>query len=69
MSWFLTLLSIAGTILVTKQDRRGFYLWSVANLGWLVVDVKAELYSQAFLFSVYLMLSIWGLITWKTKNA
>lgn len=67
MTWLLTALSIIGTILNVKQDRRGFYLWGLANIGWVVVDANAHLYAQSALFACYFALSVWGLISWEPK--
>lgn len=69
ITWPLTVLSISGTILNIKQDRRGFILWSVANLGWFIVDINIHQYAQAALFACYLVLSLWGLVSWAPKAA
>lgn len=45
LSWALTALSLAGTVLVTKRRAEGFMFWCVSNVGWIIVDYRAGLYS------------------------
>lgn len=65
MTWILTALSIAGVILNVKRDRRGFLLWMITNIAWVIVDFCHGLYAQAFLFVVYFFLALWGWLAWK----
>ena len=62
--WLLVALSLIGTFLVTKRHASGFIFWIVANIGWVVIDYRAGLYSQAALFGAYLALAIYGLYEW-----
>ncbi len=39
-------------------------IWIVTNSVWLIIDYQAGLYAQAFLFGVYILLAIWGLLHW-----
>ena len=61
----LTALSLVGTVLVTKQDRRGFIVWVIANAGWTVIDYQAGQFAQSLMFAVYLGLAVWGYVRWK----
>jgi nicotinamide riboside transporter PnuC len=61
----LTTLSLLGTVLVTKQDRRGFIVWIIANIGWSIIDYQAAQYAQAVMFAVYLGLAVWGYVRWQ----
>ncbi len=61
----LTIISLLGTVLITKQEKRGFILWAIANTGWIVVDYQAGVYAQAFLFAVNLVLAVWGYVRWQ----
>ncbi len=65
MSWLLVCLSIAGVVLNVRRDRRGFLLWMIANIGWMIIDFMQGLYAQAFLFCIYFVLSFWGWTSWK----
>lgn len=64
LPWALTALSLAGTALVTKRRAEGFILWCVSNIGWIVIDYRAGLNSQAVLFIAYLALSVYGIWEW-----
>lgn len=67
-SWLLVALSLLGNIFVIKKNVLGQWLWAVSNVGWIAFDLSIGAYSQAFLFTVYLGLCIWGIYSW-TKEA
>lgn len=68
LSWVLVILSLAGNVFVIKKNVTGQWLWAISNVGWITFDLYIGAYSQAFLFSVYLCLCVWGIITW-TREA
>ena len=68
ITWVLAILSLWGVILNIKKDKRCFYLWTVANIGWIFIDIKANLYAQAALFVVYTFLSIYGFYVWTKEE-
>ncbi len=39
-------------------------LWLLTNSAWMLIDIRARLFSQAFLFLVYVGLSVWGIVRW-----
>jgi len=63
--WFFTILSIAGVILNIQKKRICFFVWLVTNSAWCVYDFHITAYAQSFLFLVYVVLAIWGLLKWK----
>ena len=65
--YILTVLSIAGAILVAKKDHRGFYLWLISNPLWIIFDLIYKHYGQAFLFVVYTIITCYGIYEWKFK--
>ncbi len=67
ITWSLTCTSILGAVLNVKKRRSGFIAYTVANVGWVAVDIYYGVYAQAALFIVFTGLSVWGLITWKDK--
>lgn len=67
-AWILTLMCLVGTILNVKKNIICFYLWSIANIGWLIFDIISGLYSRALLDFVQLCFAIWGIIEWRNKN-
>jgi nicotinamide riboside transporter PnuC len=64
VSWFLTALSITGAALNVKKLRISFVYYTVANIGWICVNLYYGIYSQAVLFVVFTGLSIWGWLEW-----
>ncbi len=64
-TWIITILAIIGTIANIKRKAWCFWIWLVTNSIWIIVDYRAGLYAQAFLFCVYFSLSIWGLWEWQ----
>ena len=66
-TWAITLASIIGTVANIYKQRWAFGLWLVTNFTWLIIDFRAGLYSQAFLFAVYVLLAVWGLYQWRVK--
>lgn len=64
ISWFLTSLSIAGAIMNVKKMRSSFAVYTIANLGWILVDLYYEIYAQAALFVIFTAISIWGWLNW-----
>ncbi len=67
LSWILVALSLAGNIFVIKKNVIGQWLWAVSNIGWISYNVYIQSYSQAFLFSVYFGLCVWGIISWSRE--
>lgn len=65
ISWVNTFFSILGNILVIKKKRSGFMVWIVSNITWIVIDIIAEVYSQAALFVIFTIIAIYGFIKWK----
>ena len=66
--WALTILSIIGAILNIKKRRSGFAVYTVANIGWIAVNIYYGIYAQAALFVVFTGLSTWGWIEWGHKK-
>jgi len=70
-TWLITIASIIGTVANIYKKQWCFWIWLFTNGLWMIVDLKAGLYAQAFLFGVYLLLAVWGLYQWskeKVKN-
>ena len=69
LSWICVILSLAGNIFVIKKNVLGQWLWAISNVGWISYDLYIGAYSQAFLFTVYLGMCIWGIIAWSRDGA
>lgn len=64
----LALAAIVGVVLNIKRRSECFYIWSVTNFGWVVIDYQAELYAQSALFAVYTALALWGIYEWRSES-
>lgn len=65
IGWSLAAVSVAGNVFVIKRRALGFWLWAVANAGWIAIDLRAALWPQAALFAVYLALAVKGARDWR----
>lgn len=68
LSWVFVALSLAGNVFVIKKNVLGQWLWALSNIGWISFDLYIGAYSQAFLFTVYFGMCVWGIIAW-TKDS
>ena len=68
ITWIVSGLALAGTILNSNRNKYGFVLWFFTNLFWLIVDFRAGLYAQSALFGAYTLLAVKGLLTWSKKE-
>ncbi len=63
--WLLTVFSLLGCWFNIQKKVVSWVIWSVANLGWIISFSSKEMFAEATLFTVYLALSIYGIIKWR----
>ncbi|RUM87500.1 MAG: hypothetical protein DSZ23_05720 [Thermodesulfatator sp.] len=68
LPWILTMVSIIAAVLNIKKRRSSFAIYTVANIGWIAVNVYHGIYAQAALFLVFTGLSTWGWIEWGKRG-
>lgn len=66
--WTLTALGITGALLNAKGKIISFYIWAPANTFWVFYFIYKEQFAPAFLFTVYAIISIIGVISWTKDN-
>jgi len=66
--WAIASLSIVGVMLNIRRRRECFYVWSITNFSWMVIDIHHHVWSQAALQFVYFVLAIWGIFEWKKRS-
>jgi nicotinamide riboside transporter PnuC len=64
-TWLITIAAIIGVVANIYKKPWCFGIWLGTNLAWAFIDFKAGLFAQAFLFAVYAVLAVWGLIQWR----
>ncbi|MHB8149963.1 MAG: hypothetical protein ACYDIB_07350 [Desulfobulbia bacterium] len=62
--WALTAIGIAGAMLNAFKIGFCFTLWTIGNVGWIVVNVRRRHVQEAMLFTAYLITSVIGLFMW-----
>jgi len=67
IGWIVTTLSIVGVVANIYKKQWCFYIWTVTNFAWMVIDYQAGIVSQSALHLIYFGLAIWGIIKWR-KN-
>jgi nicotinamide riboside transporter PnuC len=68
ISWILTTLSVIGAIRNAQGKIDGFYIWVVSNVGWVVYDIVTNQPAQIALFSVYTLITLYGIYKWSKKK-
>jgi hypothetical protein len=66
-TWIITGLSIIGVVANIYKKRWCFYVWTFTNTTWFLRNLYIEEYPQAALFYVYIVLAVWGIISWRKK--
>jgi len=64
-----TALSLLGQILLTRKFIENWLIWLVANFLYLVVYFNRELYLTMGLYSIFILVSIYGFVYWKKQLA
>ena len=68
ITWALAGFALIGVVLNIRKRRECFYIWSVTNAAWAVIDFLKGIPAQGALFAVYFLLSIYGIYEWRTEK-
>lgn len=68
ITWVLSGISIIGALLNANGKRIGFWIWLIANNGWIIYCLIVKLYGQIPMWVVYNGICVVGLIRWKQKG-
>ena len=68
MGWILAVLSVAGYLFVAKKNVVGLWLWLVANIGWVVINLSIKQYAQVSTYGFFVIITGYGIWEW-TKDA
>ena len=66
--WFITFISVFGTILNVKKRKECFLIWIFSNSAFCIYDFMIKSYAQSFLWFIYVCISVWGIFEWRTKK-
>lgn len=67
-TWCLTVVTIIGTYLNSRQNKYGFIIWGLCNFMWLSIDYYRGIYAQAALYVIFIGFNIYGWNKWKKKE-
>ncbi len=60
--------SLVGVWLNIRQRVACFWIWTGTNAVWVYADVKHEIFPQAALQAVYLLLAVYGIWRWSPRR-
>lgn len=67
LSWVMSAIALAGTILNAEKNIYGFLFWLVSNLYMTIRFLVIGEYAQMTLFFIYFILAIRGIAVWQRK--
>jgi len=68
VSWVIASLAVFGAVLNARKNIKGFYIWVVSNLCWIVYNCVIHEYALAVLFGVYTVISMYGIHQWRKQK-
>ncbi len=68
ITWFLTAISLIGTVLNIRKNILCFYIWLIGDILWCALDFHNGTYGRSLLDFVQIILAVCGIISWKKVN-
>lgn len=69
LSTVALLFSLLGNILVNTKNKKGFIVWCLSNILWIIINVFSTInIQQIIMFSVFTLLNVHGYINWSKNN-
>lgn len=68
MTWLVVAIALIGNICVIRKNSLGFYCWFFTDCYFLVHNILLEDYQQSMIFFLYILMAIYGLISWRKQN-
>ena len=68
ITWFLTAISLIGTVLNIRKNILCFYIWLLGDILWCALDFHNGTYGRSLLDFVQVILAVCGIISWKKVN-
>ena len=62
--WLLVALSFIGVYLNVKKRAECFWLWAIADIGFVCINLSRGEYAQSVLFAMYVATAFWGYREW-----
>jgi nicotinamide riboside transporter PnuC len=61
-------ISVIGAIVNANKRIEGFYIWLTGNALWITHGLYTKDYGEILMFSIYTLISLWGIYTWRKKQ-
>lgn len=68
LSWTMSAIALAGTLMNAERNKYGFVFWLISNLYMTIRFCVIGEYAQMVLFFIYFLLAIRGLFAWTRKE-
>ena len=68
ITWFLTAISLIGTVLNIRKNILCFYIWLIGDILWCALDFHNGTCGRSLLDFVQVILAVCGIISWKKVN-
>lgn len=68
LSWIMSAVALAGTLMNAERNKYGFMFWLISNLYMTIRFAVIGEYAQMVLFFIYFLLAIRGLFAWSKKE-
>ena len=68
LSWIMSAIALAGTLMNAERNKWGFAFWLVSNLYMSIRFFVIGEFAQSALFFVYFLLAIRGIFSWTKKE-
>lgn len=69
MTWIVVALALVGNICIIKRHAFGFWFWLFADCYFLTHNILSSDYPQAMIFSLYVLMALYGLYSWSKDDA
>ena len=67
LNWVMTFLAVLGALLVARKEISGQIIWLFTNITFIVYNAYHRVYAYCFLFSVYLVITAYGVYFWSAS--
>lgn len=68
LMWLFVGFAMCGNVFIIYKQPQGFFYWIIADLAFMVNNLANEQYAGAFIFLMYMVLSVIGLIKWENEK-
>ena len=65
ITWFLTAISLTGTVFNIRKKIICFYIWLIGDVCWFILDYSSEVYGRAVLDFIQIILAFCGILEWR----